>query len=140
MENASKALILAGSILIALILISLGIIAFRNMSQSVENNSGLDQQKIASFNERFIKFVGNNISGTDVNDLIQRVISTNNIALRDSDTIKRIQITRYDGKKIYINASNSLVREFSNVPTGTYYNVNCTYSEYGLISEITISK
>ena len=52
MENASKALIMAGSILIAIIIISLGIVVFRKMAGNVENESSLTKEQMASFNSK----------------------------------------------------------------------------------------
>ena len=46
MENASKALIIAGSILISILVISLGVMIFRNMSNTVEKNANLNKQQI----------------------------------------------------------------------------------------------
>ena len=49
MENASKALIIAGAILLAILLISLGIMIF-NQAQDTVNNSGMSQAEITAFN------------------------------------------------------------------------------------------
>ena len=48
MENASKALIIAGAILLAILLITLGIYIFQQ-AQSTVNNSGMSQAEIQTF-------------------------------------------------------------------------------------------
>ena len=57
MENASKALIIAGAILLAILLISLGIMIF-NQAQDTVNNSGMSQAEITAFNNKFLKYEG----------------------------------------------------------------------------------
>ena len=75
MENASKALIIAGAILLAILLISLGIMIF-NQAQSTVNNSGMSEAEITSFNNKFMKYEGKQ-NGTVVKSLINEVISSN---------------------------------------------------------------
>ena len=87
MENASKALIIAGSILIAIVIISLGVMIFRNMLPAVKDGANLDQQAIASFNADITPYLGNNITGANVNVLIQRVIAINNVAIKNQESI-----------------------------------------------------
>lgn len=54
MENASKALLIAGAILLAILLISLGIMIF-SQGQDTVNNSGMSQAAITAFNNKFHK-------------------------------------------------------------------------------------
>ena len=53
MENASKALIIAGAILLAILLISLGIMIFNQASNTV-SNSGMTEAEVTSFNNKFL--------------------------------------------------------------------------------------
>mgnify|MGYP004524368513 CR=1 FL=1 len=71
MENASKALIIAGAILLAILLITLGIYIFQQ-AQSTVNNSGMSQAEIQSFNSQFTKYEGK-IKGSAVKSLVQEV-------------------------------------------------------------------
>ena len=70
MENASKALIIAGAILIALLIISLGIFTFNKMSDSAKKIANLDKEEIQAFNSKLTPYTGENISGSQVNSLI----------------------------------------------------------------------
>lgn len=107
MENASKALIMAGSILIAIIIISLGIMVFKNMSNSVNNQANLTKQQIAAFNSKITPYLGESVSGSQVNALMQLVRTINAKAKNEQDTSKTItvngneNVTRYDTGKFY---------------------------------------
>jgi len=107
MENASKALIIAGSILIAIIIISLGIVVFKNMAAPVERNSNLTEQQIASFNSKITPYIGESVSGSQVNTFMQLVRTINQKADNEQDTVKKIKVnnsynvTRYDTGKFY---------------------------------------
>ena len=75
MENASKALIIAGAILLSILLISLGIMIF-NTAQDTTKNSGMTQAQVAAFNNKFSKYEGT-IKGSEVRSLIQEVVASN---------------------------------------------------------------
>ena len=75
MENASKALIIAGAILLAILLISLGILIF-NQAQDTVNNSGMTQAEITAFNNKFLKYEGTQ-KGSVVKSLVNEVIANN---------------------------------------------------------------
>ena len=75
MENASKALIIAGAILLSILLISLGIMIF-TQAQDVVTGSGMTEAQISSFNQKFLKYEGTK-KGTLVKSLIQDVKATN---------------------------------------------------------------
>ena len=85
MENASKALIIAGAILLAIVIISLGLIVVNN-SRSVTENANLSEQEIQSFNAKFAAYEGTNVSGSRVNSLIQQVIATNSSLIDEGKT------------------------------------------------------
>ena len=76
MENASKALIIAGAILLAIVIISLGLIVVNNVRNTVDT-SNLSEQEIQAFNAKFVAYEGPSVSGSRVNSLIQQVIATN---------------------------------------------------------------
>lgn len=75
MENASKALIIAGAILLAILLISLGIMIF-NQAQDTVNNNGMSQAEVTAFNNKFLKYEGDQ-KGSVVKSLISEVQATN---------------------------------------------------------------
>ena len=76
MENASKALIIAGAILLAILLISFGMIII-NQSRGIIDRDALDEASIQAFNEKFNKYTGTKVKGTMVRALIQEVQANN---------------------------------------------------------------
>ena len=68
MENASKALIIAGAILLAILLISLGIVVY-NQARSTIDDANIDAEAVQTFNSKFDAYLGN-ISGTTANALV----------------------------------------------------------------------
>lgn len=138
MENASKALIMAGSILIAIMIISLGILVFNNMGNSAKNMANMDKQEISAFNSKITPYLGENVSGSQVNTLIQYIRSVDASAVSSGDAMKYVSIT-YPGGSISVSDSNQLTVTGSlRVETGKYYKVTETYGEYGLINQIVV--
>ena len=86
MENASKALIIAGAILLAILLISLGIMIYTQAQDTVQN-SGMTQASVTSFNNQFTKYEGD-IKGTMVRSMIQEVRAVNADSKENEITIK----------------------------------------------------
>ena len=76
MENASKALIIAGAILLSILIISLGIMVYNNAKNTV-GSASLDKQEIQTFNSDFEKYVGDNKTASEVRTMISEVIASN---------------------------------------------------------------
>ena len=68
MENASKALIIAGAILLAILIISLGILIY-NQASGVVNNNAMSEVETQNFNQKFTQYEGNSVRGTTVRAL-----------------------------------------------------------------------
>ena len=51
MENATKALLIAAAVLVAILIISLGLVVYNMAAESVNNNSSLSAQEIQAFND-----------------------------------------------------------------------------------------
>ena len=91
MENASKALIIAGSILVSIVIITLGVMIVSNVTDTINNNSNLSAQEIASYNSNYEGYVGQK-SGTQVKTLLG-LIDSHNRAQADSDNSRLIGVT-----------------------------------------------
>ena len=146
MENASKALIIAGAILISIMIVSLGVLIFNKMGGSAKEAANMDEQEIANFNSKITPYVGKNISGSQVNALIQLVISIDNSAKSSGDTTKAVSITYplETGGTNTISFSGGDVSGLSNgkrvkTGAGVYYTVSASYSDNGLINKITVN-
>ena len=140
MENASKALIIAGAILLAILIISLGIMIY-NQASGVVNNNAMSEVDISSFNQKFEQYTGTNVRGAQVNSLLSQ-IKTNNVTYQD-DTSRQVKVTvnatNWNGTKPAANST--LVGEsYDKANTGATYKVSYTTdSKTGLIDTITIS-
>ena len=93
MENASKALIIAGAILLAILLISLGIMIF-GQAQDTVNNSGMSQAEMQTFNNKFLKYEGEHKSGSEAKALINEVLASNS----DDNNTNRQIVVKFKGK------------------------------------------
>ena len=89
MENASKALIIAGAILLSILIISLGIMIFQQASGVINNNS-MDAVAVETFNQQFTQYEGKKVKGANVNALLQKIVS-NNLGNTD-DTSKQVSV------------------------------------------------
>ena len=82
MENASKALIIAGAILLSILIIALGIYVF-NMAKGATNTNSLTELEVSQFNQPFTDYRGRTI-GSGVVSLLDKVI-TSAVEYKDSD-------------------------------------------------------
>ena len=77
MENASKALLIAGAILIVILLIGVGMMVFRGANDSITGAMDtMNSQEIKAFNSQFASYEGK-MKGTSVKALLQSVIASN---------------------------------------------------------------
>lgn len=139
MENASKALIIAGAILLAILIISLGILIY-NQAAGVVNNNAMSEVERQNFNSKFTQYEGDSVRGTTVRALLQAVLSNNLSA--DSDD-RRITVNTGSGSGI-VMATDSTSAPTDQVKTGSSYKVKCNYSSSGgntgLVTDITITE
>lgn len=81
MENAAKALLLAGGFLIAILLLTLFNYVFRNMSDSTSDiYTTLDESQISKFNQQFFNYQGRGITEGTTPLTIQDVATLINLA------------------------------------------------------------
>lgn len=144
MENASKALIIAGSILVSIMVIALGVTIF-NKAQDAADTSTLDTTEITMFNSKFERYLDNQ-SGSQVKSLISFAIS--NASTNKDEPAKLPTITlggttanggaQASGANIqaYIDVLTSIR---SSVISTRPYNVQPGYNSDSLITSITIN-
>jgi len=161
MENASKALIIAGAILISIVLITLGVVIL-GQGQDVVNSSNMDATAIQSWNSQFTQYQGQRVTGAQVNALMDSVVSNNTISNRNNDTNKIIAIqvangtnasnrvavnntfarTRVNGQLQAASTSSNQECGTSSIVTkaksGSLYRVTFTNNQSGFVSVITI--
>ena len=139
MENATKALLIAAAVLVAILIISLGLMIFNNASDVVTNNANLSEYEIQAFNNKFLNFEGESVSGTSVNSLLRPAFNSN---LAEEDEGRQIDIYYDDGTG---NSEKILGKTDATQPsrldTGARYQVVATYDENSkLVNKITITK
>ncbi len=120
MENASKALIIAGAILISILLISAGVAIFQSIKpmQDAATSTG-DTYAIQTFNSNFSAYEGENFPASTVRDMISKVNASNASSEHDITIV-------YNPEDLTVTANGR-------------YDMAFTYTG-GYISTITVSK
>lgn len=151
MENASKALIIAGSILLAVLIIAMGVTIF-NKARGAASTENLDAAEINMFNQKFDKYItgnsGSGIMGSQVKTLLSSAISNANtnqdepsklpaIELVGGTTITGGQTAEGSGLQNYINAISSMRND---IISKSNYKVIADYGTSGLITKIIIEQ
>ncbi len=138
MENASKALIIAGAILLSVLIISLGIMVFQNAKNTV-GSTNLSKQEIETFNSQWQAYEGKNKTASEVRTMIQAVIA-NNAAEEKSGTGRKIQVTD-NGTAVTTattpTTNSSLATSLTNSKT---YTISLGYDTNGLVVGISFNK
>lgn len=108
MENASKALVMAGTILISLIIIGALIFMFRGLtSYQKTSESVLGEKQIADFNKEYTSFE-KNLYGSELLSLINKAVDYNTQNKEDGYTPIKITFTVNRGTGS--NNSSSLIK------------------------------
>lgn len=145
MENASKALIIAGAILLSIAIIGIGMYIYTTAQQTIQS-ANMSQQEITAYNSTFVKYEGKQ-SGSNVKALLQTVRSHN--AANVDDTSKQI-IVKYTTSEAEetvptkndkdIGSNDTVITSASNaILAGYRYKVSFGYSKNGLINSILIN-
>ena len=120
MENASKALIIAGAILLAILIISLGILIY-NQASGVATENSMDEVAIQTFNNKFLQYAGDQ-KGAAVRALLAQVSASN-----ASDSDHQVDTTPAD-------------IDTASIDTGTTYSVKVEIDDAtGYVNMITIT-
>ena len=104
MENASKALIIAGAILLAILIIGLGVYIYRQAAGVIDTGT-MDQLVVSQFNAQFEPYLGNNVSGSNVKQLI-KIINASNRAKEDLPVTFKVD-TQPDNDSSTIKSGNT---------------------------------
>lgn len=132
MENATKALLIAAAVLIAILIISLGIVVYNRASETV-SSVDMSGQEIQAFNEKFLKYNGNNKRGTEVNALLKAVVNSNLSENTNGNAGKIVTVTGAAS----VGSTTNVV---PSVDASKLYNVTVTQGgQGGLVNSINIS-
>lgn len=137
MENATKALMIAGAVLIAIMIIGVGMMIFSSSNDILnESLSGMDKYAIDQFNNTFLPYEGTK-KGSQLKQLISDIITLNATNLGVNDY--KIVTATVDG------TGGTTAEELRNARTalvsGKNYNVTLGYdtNNSGLITTVTIT-
>lgn len=155
MENASKALLIAGAILLAILIIAIGMFIY-NSAQTTINNSmqSMSTQEIQAFNNEFESYAGKQ-QGSNIKSLLGRLVANadtyrdeptkipavifdqqvnNSSDLEDSE--KTVNVPPASNPQDYINALNVIKNKVE--PKHQYW-VTITNQDNGLIDTIFVT-
>lgn len=127
MENASKALIIAGAILISIVLVSVGVIVVNSLDPNKATKE-FDQYTIDQFNNNFVSNSGNNVRGTSVRTLLGHVITSNS----SNEESEQVKVNSKTASADISALRNAVINSHT-------YTVSLTYRTNGLVETITIT-
>lgn len=121
MENASKALLIAGAILIAILLIAIGMMVFNSASGVIDTaSSGMTDHQKTMHNKKFTIYEGKK-SGSIVKELVETVLTNN---------------ANTENQPVNINGKKPDSTTASSIKNATQYTVKCVMTD-GLVTNIT---
>ena len=160
MENASKALIIAGAILISILIIGLGVFIYQQ-AQSTVSKANLNSQEAQAQNQQFDNYFGDKVSAQEVKQLCTTVRSNNITGETGNDTKKvwlayqpigaakpefktpsEISKAVTAGKTYNVNVANDKANDKGNITDDTLDDggENAAYWKNGFIKVITITE
>ena len=142
MENASKALLIAGAVLIVILLIGIGMLIYSRSTGVVDTAaSTMNTQEIQAFNSQFTPYEGEQ-QGSTVRAMLATIIANNGTYATQTSKIVSVTLTSEIGKAAGTYKDFSDLSEISKaIETPTTYKVTFTgYNNNGLVNAITISK
>ena len=132
MENASKALIIAGSILLSILIIALGMFIFSSSSSTSDTmGSTLSENEKQTFNIKFEKYLGRQ-SGSSVASLVSTIRST---AVSNKASADMIVSVDFYGKDSTINVEGQ--KELTDSEEGSNSDGGSTSTYVDGLSQIT---
>lgn len=149
MENASKALIMAGGILIGVLILTLAAYLFLSFgAKSQEIHSRIDETQLNQYNAQY------NIYANRTDVTIYDIISLanlaeenkkNNITYSNYTTDYEVIVILIDGGNVDLSNTNEVIKKYSEVNTNgeLKYRFKCNKIEYhpnGRISKIMFQK
>lgn len=127
MENATKALLIAAAVLVAILIISLTLVIYRQGANAIAG-ANLSELEVAQFNGKFTNYEGNNIPTSQVNALLNVVLSHNKKQVEEGDTSLCVSMTvKYNNSVLASLGNAGTETTLKKVPGNKYYKVKCKY-------------
>lgn len=150
MENASKALLIAGAVLIAILLIGVAMLIYNGAMDGIDSGIGqMNQQAKDMFNTQFTQYEGTQ-RGNNVRAVIRNIISNNStnqeidgklVSLDVTNAgITGLSSTKFEPTTADLK-SNEMSAVTSKINTGATYNVEIEYEpKTGLVKTVKVTK
>lgn len=135
MENATKALLIAAAVLIAILIISLGLVVYNKASETMDSVD-MSGQEIQAFNEKFTKYAGDSVRGTEVNALLKTAVN-NNLTEGNNGNSAKLVIVKQDSTELVKTTGTTVTPKLD---ASKLYKVEVKQDgPGGLVKTITIS-
>ena len=150
MENASKALIIAGAILVSILIIGLGMTLYNNAAGTLER-ANIDETAVRQYNAGFTEYENQtNVKGANVKAVIKNVI-THNRTYRDDKSLwinvidtkgDEAENTNRADRAGSVDEYNSSIKSIlDEIKNGVVYTVLCGYDDNtGYVCSLSIFK
>jgi len=155
MENASQALIIAGAILLAILIIAIGMFVYNGAQSTISDSmASMSDQEVKAFNSKFLNYEGK-ASGSQVKNLIGDLISNSSTYAEEPNKIVALRFDKVKGNNTADTALNKAMYRPDSGTTDTYvtelgkirnavenkhtYWVELVYNSGGLIDTINVS-
>lgn len=136
MENATKALLIAAAVLVAILIISLGLVVY-NMAAETVNSQNLSQQEVQAQNEKFARYDGTNKRGSEVNAMLKTVLQSNMDLSATNKSVGLVNVTSEGNAGISLTTGAISITKRAD--TSKMYDIIVKYdSKSGLVNEITV--
>lgn len=131
MENATKALLIAGSVLIAILIIAVGLRIFNSTQGTVESaQTTMNSTDVTMFNSQFTPYIGNNKTKNEIIQLTNKVIASN-ASSKHNVTMNIINNTT--------NVATDLMQAVNNLNDKAKYSINPSINSNGYIYHFDIT-
>ena len=151
MENASKALIIAGAILLSILIIGMGMFIYNQAQDQIQKSAGqMSTEEINVHNAQFTSYVGERQSGAQVKQLLNKLaINAGKYGENDKENprkpkIELKDITLGDGAKLAADSNSYTANDVNAasraIISASTYKVYTDLDANGLVSKITIEK
>lgn len=138
MENASKALLMTGSILIGVILLSLAVYVYNIMGETKKmETSTFTEEQLVKYNQEFLSYDKSRMYGTDVITVLNKAIDNNKRYAEDDDSnIINIKIILKDDVNEVVTTYTWDKRNGKYTSSDKSNNVVLKSGEYNLVDDM----
>ena len=130
MENATKALLIAAAVLIAILIISFALIIY-NMAAETVGNVNLSEAEIAQFNAKFTAFEADKVSGERLKTIFNVVIAHNQQE-KEAGTNRFVKLVNHNNAA-HVNEDTDYIYQMP--PPSYEFKIVCEYKD-GLVYQI----